>query len=224
MDRLSHFDVNVQYTAGKNIPLTDYLSCHPIVPTKSAELETKADGKSETEADEEFVVNQTDGLFEFKQARGRIKRFTEQATARNNYDKSQRDKNIREQNSNTHLLKTSSLPNSVTSLHKISPSSNNKKDKVNGIDMDFIYKNRGHSPETKRLRIERNHILKPDKTQIVGRGKESEPIQEYKTNQTGRKRIVELNIEICNRFFFITVRRSGQHHYKSSNKIITNHG
>ena len=137
MDRLSHFDVNVQYTAGKNIPLTDYLSRHPIVPTKIAELENKADRQSETEADEEFVVNQIYGLFEFNQARGSIKRFSEQTTARKVSDQSQRDKNIREHNSNTHLLKTSSLPNSVNSLNKISPSSNNKMDKVNGIDMDF---------------------------------------------------------------------------------------
>ena len=28
LDRLSHFDVNVHYTAGKNIPLTYYLSRH----------------------------------------------------------------------------------------------------------------------------------------------------------------------------------------------------
>ena len=56
-------------------------------------------------------------------------------------------------------------------------------DKVNGIDMEFNYKNRGHSPETKRLWTERNHILKPDKTRIVGTGKESERIQEYRPNQ-----------------------------------------
>ena len=74
-------------------------------------------------------------------------------------------------------------------------------DKVNGIDMDFIFKKRGHSPETKRLWIERNHILKPDKTRIVGKGKESERIQEYRPNQEGRKRIADLNIEIYNRFF-----------------------
>ena len=30
LDRLSHYDVNVQYTAGKNIPLTDYLSRQSI--------------------------------------------------------------------------------------------------------------------------------------------------------------------------------------------------
>ena len=73
--------------------------------------------------------------------------------------------------------------------------------KVNCIDMEIIYKKRGHSPETKRLWIERNHILKPDKTRIVGSGKESERIQEYRPNQAGRKRIAELNIEIYNRFF-----------------------
>ena len=74
-------------------------------------------------------------------------------------------------------------------------------DKGNGIDMKFNYKKRGHSPETKRLWTERNHILKPDKTRIVGKGKESERIQEYRPNQTGRKRISELNIEIYNCFF-----------------------
>ena len=47
LDRLSHFDVNVQYTAGKNISLTDYLSRHPFIPTEIAELENKADGLTE---------------------------------------------------------------------------------------------------------------------------------------------------------------------------------
>ena len=74
-------------------------------------------------------------------------------------------------------------------------------DKVNEIDMEFIFKKRGHSPETKRQWTERNHILKPDKTRIVGKGKESEMIQEYRPNQAGRKRIAELNIEIYNGFF-----------------------
>ena len=166
LDRLSHIDVNVQYTAGKNIPLTDYLSRHPIIPTKIAELENKADGQNETEADEEFVVNQIYGLFEFNRARGSIKQFSEQTTARENLDQSQQSKNLRERIPNTHLFKTSPPLNSVSTVNQIS--SKNKMDKVNGIDMDFIYKKRGHSPETKRLWIERNHILKPDKTRIVG--------------------------------------------------------
>ena len=59
----------------------------------------------------------------------------------------------------------------------------------------------GSFPETKRLWIERNHLLKPDKTRIVGKGNESERIQEYRLNQGGRKRIAELGIELYNRFF-----------------------
>ena len=62
LDRLSHFVVNIQYTAGKNIPLTDYLSRHPIVPTEIIELENKTDGLNEAEAKEEFVINQIYGL------------------------------------------------------------------------------------------------------------------------------------------------------------------
>ena len=73
LDRLSHFDVNIQYTAGKNIPLTDYLSRHLIVPTEIAELEKKADGQDEAEADEEFVINQIYGLFEYNRERGSMK-------------------------------------------------------------------------------------------------------------------------------------------------------
>ena len=42
LDRPSHFDVNVQYTAGESIPLTDYLSRHPIVPNEFIEIENKA--------------------------------------------------------------------------------------------------------------------------------------------------------------------------------------
>ena len=197
LDRLSHFDVNIQYTAGKNIPLTDYLSRHPIVPTEIAELENKADGQNEAEADEELIVNQIYGLFEFNREPGSIKRFTEQLNARENSDQSQRDKISCEQNSNTHLLKTSPPPVNIINRESL----NSKMDKVNGIDMNFIFKKRGHSPETKRLWIERNHLLKPDRTRIVGKGKESERIQEYRPNQASRKRIAEINIKIYNRFF-----------------------
>ena len=202
LNRLSHFDVNVQYTAGKNIPLTDYLSRQPIVSTKTTELENKADGLDETEAEEEFVINQIYGLLEFNQKLGSIKRSTERNETKENFDQSQSDNNILERNQNNHLRKASPLPNNIVpNSLKTLPSSNNKMDKVNGTDMEFIYKKRGHSPETKRLWIERNHILKPDKTRIVGNGKESERIQEYRPNQAGRKRIAELNIEIYNRFF-----------------------
>ena len=133
-----HFDVNIQYTAGQNIPLTDYLGRHSIIPTKITELENKADGQNEAEADEEFVVNQLYGLFESNRARGSIKRFTKQTIARESLDQSQRDENVRERNSNTHLLKTSSPYSSANSVDNNSSNSNRKRDKVNGIDMNFI--------------------------------------------------------------------------------------
>ena len=199
LDRMSHFDVNIQYTAGKNIPLTDYLSRHPIALTEIAELGTKADGQNEAEADEEFVVNQIYGLFEFNRERGSIKRFTEQLNTRENFTNHSAIKTYVNKNSNTHLFKTSAP--SYSNNAKYGKLLNSGMDKINGIDMNFIYKKRGHSPETKRPWIERNHLLKPDRTRIVGKGKESERIQEYRPNQASRKRIVELNVEIYNRFF-----------------------
>ena len=72
---------------------------------------------------------------------------------------------------------------------------------VNGIDMHFIYKKRGHSPDTYRLWAERKRLLEPEKTRLVGRGTDNERIQEYRTSQQVRKRIVELNIQMYNRFF-----------------------
>ena len=74
-------------------------------------------------------------------------------------------------------------------------------DKFNGIDMHFIYKKRGHSPDTYRLWAERKRLLKPEKTRIVGRGTDNERIQEYRPSQQVRKRIAELNIQMYNRFF-----------------------
>ena len=225
LDRLSHFDVNVQYTAaGKNISLTDYLSRHPIIPTEIVEIENKADGLTEAEAEEEFVINQIYGLLEFNQKRGSIKRFTERNGTTEKFNQSQSGSNICERNRNTHLLKASPLPNSsIPNSFKTLPSPSNKMEKVNGIDMDFIFKKRGHSPETKRLWIERNHILKPDKTRIVGKGKESERIQEYRPNQAGRKRIAELNNEIYNRFFHYCETLNTTP-YKNSNRTTTNLG
>ena len=43
LDRLSHFDVNVQNTAGENIPQTDYLSRHPITHSVESEVNIKTD-------------------------------------------------------------------------------------------------------------------------------------------------------------------------------------
>ena len=42
--------------------------------------------------------------------------------------------------------------------------------KVNGIDIKITFKKRGHSQETSKLRSERNKILQPNRTRIVGKG------------------------------------------------------
>ena len=73
---------------------------------------------------------------------------------------------------------------------------------MNGIDLEFIFKKRGHSPETCRLYSERNKILQPNKTRIVGRGRDNERLQEYRPSQQGRKEIERINIMSYNRFFY----------------------
>ena len=98
LDRLSHFDVNVQYTAGKNVPLTNYLSRHPIVNTAENETDYDISGQTETESEEEFVINQIHGLFNFIQTNGSIKRFADRTKPRQKTDQSQHDIRKREQN------------------------------------------------------------------------------------------------------------------------------
>ena len=92
-------------------------------------------------------------------------------------------------------------------------------DKVNGIDMEFIFKKRGHSLETNRLPTERNCILKPDRLRIVGKGRDNERLQEYRPSQKGRKQIEKLNIEIYNRFFHYckTIGTTPHQEYQAKN-------
>ena len=143
LDRLSHFDVNVQYTAGKNLPLTNYLSRRPIVNTAENETEKYVSSRTETESEEEFVINQTHGLFGFIQTNGSIKKFTERTKPRQKIDQSQHDIRKREQNKQNHLLEASLPSNSVNPTLKLSnlnqSASEARMDKVNGIDMRFIY-------------------------------------------------------------------------------------
>ena len=61
-------------------------------------------------------------------------------------------------------------------------------DKVSRIDLEFIFKKRGHSPEASRLRSEGNKILQPNKTRIVGRGRDNERLQEYRLPKKAEKR------------------------------------
>ena len=185
LDRLSHFDVNVRFTAGKNIPLTDYLSRHPIVPTKTTELENKADGLNEAEAEEEFVINQIYGLLEFNQKRGSIKRFTEQNATKENFDQSQSDNNTHERNQNTQLRKASLLPNNIVpkSFETLS-SSNSKMDKVNGIDMEFIYKKGVIPPKLNACGSQETTSSNRTKPELWGREKK---VKEFKNTDLTKR-------------------------------------
>ena len=71
-NRLSHIDVNVHYTAGKNVLLTDYLSRHPIAYGDAIETERESNQRDETEVEEEFLINQIYGLFNFNRTNGSI--------------------------------------------------------------------------------------------------------------------------------------------------------
>ena len=180
LDRLSHFDVNLRYNAGKNIPLTDYLSRHPIISTAESGTENGRNEQRETEAEEELVINQIHGLFEFIQTNGSIKEFAERTEQRNKSDQSQRGIHKRKQNDKFHLLEVSASSDGIHSelpekfSKAIQSKQQSKMDRVNGIDMHFIQKKRGHSPETHKLWMERKQILKPEKTRIFGRGKDNE--------------------------------------------------
>ena len=153
LDRLSHFDVNVQYTAGKNIPLPDYLSRHPI--THQHEAETPCENE-ESEAEEEFVINQIYGLFESNRVNGSITQHIRRPPLASKSDQSQRRKQARDQASNRKSIQTSPPRNSSESSNSANFENKgpqmSKMDKVNGIDIEFIFKKRGHSPETIKLR------------------------------------------------------------------------
>ena len=67
--------MNVQNTAGKNNLLTDYLSRHPTTYIGESEIENKANGLEGIEAEEEFVITQIHGLFEFNPTNESITQF-----------------------------------------------------------------------------------------------------------------------------------------------------
>ena len=102
--------MNVQYTAGKNIPLTDYLSRHPILTER--QVETSCENE-EKEAEEEFVINQIYGLFEFNRTNGSITQHIQRQSSAAKSDQSQRTKQTREQTNNRDSIQTFSPRNSI---------------------------------------------------------------------------------------------------------------
>ena len=57
-----------------------------------SEVNDETSRQEETEAEEEFVINQIYGLFDLTRTIGSITQFTEQTTASQQTDQSQRDK------------------------------------------------------------------------------------------------------------------------------------
>ena len=202
LHQLSYFDVNVQYTACKNIPLTDYLSRRPIAHEHEAEASCE---NEEREAEEEFVINQIYGLFEFNRANSSITQHIRRPSSASNSDQSQHRKRTHEQTNSRNSIQTlpprnnSESPNGTNFKGKVPQMS--KMDKVNGIDIEFIFKKRGRSPETNKLRSERNKTLQPNRTKKVGTGSENERLQQYRPSQQDRKKIERINIMTYNRFF-----------------------
>ena len=98
-------------------------------------------------------------------------------------------------------------------------------DKVNGIEMEYIFKQRRHFSETNELRTERKRIIRPDRLRIVGKGRDEERLQEYRPSQKGiekgsiPKHIGKLNIEIYNRFcyYFETIGTTHLRKYQQNN-------
>ena len=102
LDRLGHFDVNVQYTAGKNIPLTDYLSRHPIAYGDVTETGRENNEHDEIDAEEEYGL----GLFDFNRTDGSITQDIEQLIPTRKTDQSQSRAHTSEQNQNNHSIET----------------------------------------------------------------------------------------------------------------------
>ena len=103
LDQLSHFDVSVQYTAGKNIPLTDYLSRHPIGHDSGTETSYAHDEK---EAKEDFVINQIYGLFEFNRTNGSITQRINRPSSIPKSEQSRHSIQTCEQTKNGHPIQT----------------------------------------------------------------------------------------------------------------------
>ena len=134
-----------------------------------AETETQREN-DEKEVEEEIMINQNNRLFVFNRVNGSITQYSERSSPTEDVNQSQ---------NNTQKCKSVQTENSIQTfspLNSIKPSKRSKDitpliptmDKVNSIDMNFIFKKRGHSPGTDRLRQEKNRILKPNKTRIVG--------------------------------------------------------
>ena len=118
-------------------------------------------------------------------------------------DQSQRNTRTSEQNQNNQSLETSTPQKNTISFQTIIRPSTSKIDEINGIDMAFIYKKRGHSTETDILRTEKNlsFIATANKTSRQRKRQGKNVGISYLPSQQGRKQVERRNVLIYNRFF-----------------------
>ena len=131
LDRQSLLDVNLQYTAGKKIPLTDYLKRQPMI--YDAETETQC-VQDEKEAEEEFVINQIYRPFEFNGVSGSIRQYSERSSPTDILNQShintQKGTPVRTERSIQTILPSISIKSAKRSA--INPPLISTMDKVNG--------------------------------------------------------------------------------------------
>ena len=105
------------------------------------------------------------GYFEFNRTIGSDTQTIEPTALSQRTDQSQRSMHTHVRKQNGRSLEN--LQIGISSINSAAHTQTIKMDKVNGIEMEFIIKNRGYSPEPHRLNIEQNGILKPEKLRIV---------------------------------------------------------
>ena len=157
LDRLAHFDININHIAGKHLQLTDYLSRNPISQAEQIEL-----------YDEEYVINNISLLNDFIKEYGSLSHSFEEANKNGkraeNSDQSQLRIAETKLLHNTNDHTTANLPskkvlNSITSSKM-------------GREMDWRIVDRleksDKSPETQQLIRRWREIQKPGKYRPSG--------------------------------------------------------
>ena len=161
LDRLAHFDININHIAGKHLALTDYLSRNPVMKADSEDL-----------YDEEYVINNIVPLYWFVTKNGsindqRTKELDETNQSRENETKDEQllVANGVKTNKQTNGIYTIRERNSLTPLTTINPvvnrkSTENANMQINSILLEELSQT-DKSDETQKLIQRYREITKP---------------------------------------------------------------
>ena len=105
LDRLAHFDININHIAGKHLALTDYLSRNPVMKAESEDL-----------YDEEYVINNIIPLYWFVAKNGSINDQRRKELDETN--QSRKNETKEEQLINTNGVRTNKQANSAHTLRE----------------------------------------------------------------------------------------------------------